>query len=84
MRIDVRKRWRCLTWVGPNGEAGCGLWLPIEEFVQDDAWCAHMDTLYPGWKHAIAEQRGTPRDNHPEGWVEHPLYGNMETGPLGL
>jgi len=82
MRLDVRKCWKCVAWVGPDGETGHGLWQPVEEFVQDDGWCRHMDSLYPGWKHSITERLGKPEENTPEGWEQHPLYGNMENGPM--
>jgi hypothetical protein len=84
MRIDVRKHWNCIAWVGPHQECGHGLWLPREEFPQDDAWCAEMNRRYPGWKHTILECRGKPQEPFPEGWTMHPLYGDMQHGPLGL
>lgn len=84
MRIDVRKRWKCIAWKGPHEEQGHGLWLPLESFVQDDEWCVTMNARYPGWRHTILERLGTPQERSPEGWDLHPLYGDMEHGPLGL
>lgn len=83
-RIEMRKRWKCLYWTGPNGETGHGLWLEPEQFVQDAAWCEQMNSRYPGWTHCIHENLGRPPEAAPEGWATHPFFGDMRHGPKGL
>ncbi|HZO87620.1 MAG TPA: hypothetical protein VFB38_04715 [Chthonomonadaceae bacterium] len=84
MRICMLKTWRCIAWVGPKGETGHGLWLPQDQVAQNASWCAWMDSTYPGWKHCILERKGEPKEKSPEGWVQHPFYGDMQYGPMDL
>lgn len=84
MRIEMRKRWRRVAWVGPEGEQGHGSWRQYDQFAQDRAWCDTMNALYPGWVHTIEENLGAPREQTPEGLELHPLYGDMKRGPMGL
>ena len=84
VRTDTRATWKCVVWVGPDGQAGNGQWRRGNELAYDEQWCAQMDALYPGWTHSIAQRIGRPPQQSPVGWELHPLFGNMESPPMQL